>query len=62
VDRATPPLAAASWTARSYLGLPGLVPGAPADAVVYAEDPRTDLAQLDHPVTVVLRGAVASGG
>jgi imidazolonepropionase-like amidohydrolase len=32
-------LGAASWTARSYLGLPGLVPGAPADAVVYDEDP-----------------------
>ncbi|MBB4907883.1 amidohydrolase family protein [Actinophytocola algeriensis] len=28
-------LAAASWSAREYLGLPGLVPGAPADAVVY---------------------------
>jgi imidazolonepropionase-like amidohydrolase len=54
-------LAAASWTARAYLGLAGLVPGAPADAVVYAEDPRTDLAQLDHPVAVVLRGALASG-
>ena len=31
-------LAAASWTARAYLGLPGLAVGAPADAVVY---PRT---------------------
>jgi imidazolonepropionase-like amidohydrolase len=26
-------LAAGSWAARTYLGLPGLVPGAPADAV-----------------------------
>ncbi|HEX3792334.1 MAG TPA: amidohydrolase family protein [Pseudonocardiaceae bacterium] len=49
-------LAAASWTARDYLGLPGLVPGAPADAVVYAEDPRPDLDQLAHPLAVVLRG------
>ncbi|TCO43778.1 amidohydrolase family protein [Actinocrispum wychmicini] len=49
-------LAAASWAAREYLGLPGLVPGAPADAVVYAEDPRTDLSQLAHPLAVVLRG------
>jgi imidazolonepropionase-like amidohydrolase len=49
-------IAAASWAARAYLGLPGLVDGAPADAVVYAEDPRTALAQLDHPVAVVLRG------
>jgi imidazolonepropionase-like amidohydrolase len=49
-------LAAASWHARSYLGLPGLEPGAPADAVVYAEDPRADLDQLAHPIAVVLRG------
>jgi imidazolonepropionase-like amidohydrolase len=49
-------LAAASWDARSYLGLPGLVAGAPADAVVYAEDPRSDLDQLAHPIAVVLRG------
>jgi imidazolonepropionase-like amidohydrolase len=49
-------LAAGSWAARSYLGLPGLVAGAPADAVVYAADPRTDLAQLDHPAAVILRG------
>ena len=49
-------LAAASWTARDYLGLPGLEPNAPADAVVYANDPRTDLDQLAHPLAVVLRG------
>jgi imidazolonepropionase-like amidohydrolase len=49
-------LAAASWSARAYLGLPGLEPGAPADAVVYAEDPRTDLGQLTEPVAVILRG------
>ena len=49
-------LAAGSWAARSYLGLPGLAVGAPADAVVYAEDPRADLDQLDHPAAVILRG------
>lgn len=49
-------LAAASWTARRYLGLPGLEPGAPADAVVYESDPRADLDQLAHPVAVILRG------
>ena len=49
-------LAAASWSARAYLGLPGLEPGAPADAVVYAADPRKDLAQLDAPLAVILRG------
>jgi imidazolonepropionase-like amidohydrolase len=49
-------IAAASWRAREYLGLPGLTPGAPADAVVYDIDPRTDLAQLDSPRAVILRG------
>jgi len=49
-------LAAASWTARTWLGLPGLVPGAPADAVLYDRDPRTDLSVLDTPTAVVLRG------
>jgi imidazolonepropionase-like amidohydrolase len=49
-------LAAGSWAARAYLGLPGLVPGAPADAVVYDTDPRADLRQLNHPRAVILRG------
>lgn len=49
-------LAAASWGARGYLGLPGLEPGAPADAVVYAGDPRADLGQLSEPLAVILRG------
>ncbi len=49
-------LAAASWAARSYLGMPGLEPGAPADAVIYDSDPRADLGQLDTPRAVVLRG------
>ncbi|HEX2774572.1 MAG TPA: amidohydrolase family protein, partial [Micromonosporaceae bacterium] len=51
-------LAAASWTARAYLGLAGLAQGAPADAVVYDEDPRIDLRQLDAPRAVILRGRV----
>ncbi len=49
-------LAAASWAARSYLGWAGLEPGAPADAVVYDADPRSDLSQLASPVAVILRG------
>jgi imidazolonepropionase-like amidohydrolase len=49
-------IGAASWTARSYLGLPGLVDGAPADAVVFEADPRTDLSQLDKPQAVIVRG------
>jgi imidazolonepropionase-like amidohydrolase len=52
-------LAAASWTARSYLGLAGLADGAPADAVVFDTDPRTDLGQLDTPRAVIVRGRVA---
>ena len=49
-------IAAGSWAARAYLGLPGLAGGAPADAVVYDADPRTDLGQLDHPRAIILRG------
>jgi imidazolonepropionase-like amidohydrolase len=49
-------IAAASWTARAYLGLPGLSDGAPADAVVFDADPRTDLNQLDRPRAVIARG------
>ena len=47
---------AASWVAREFLGLAGLVDGAPADAVVYARDPRAHLGELDHPLAVILRG------
>ncbi|WP_412102673.1 hypothetical protein [Plantactinospora sp. KLBMP9567] len=49
-------LGGASWTARDHLGLPGLVPGAPADAVVYPDDPRQHLDRPDRPGAVVLRG------
>jgi imidazolonepropionase-like amidohydrolase len=51
-------LAAGSWDARDFLGLPGLVEGAPADLVVYADDPRADLATLAAPTRIVLRGRV----
>ena len=49
-------LATASWTARRYLGIAGLTPGAPADAVVFDADPRSDLSQLDTPRAVIFRG------
>lgn len=49
-------LGAGSWVARRYLGLEGLVEGAPADAVVYDLDPRFDLEELRRPRAVVLRG------
>lgn len=58
---ATEALAAGSWKARTWLGAPAeLVPGAPADLVVYAEDPRTDPAILQHPTRVILRGHVVA--
>ncbi|MEU2351329.1 amidohydrolase family protein [Modestobacter sp. NPDC049651] len=51
-------LAAASWSAREWLGLPGIEEGAPADLVVYAADPRTDLDTLQRPQRMVLRGRI----
>jgi imidazolonepropionase-like amidohydrolase len=51
-------IAQASWRGRQWLGLPGLTEGAPADLVVYAEDPRTDLATILSPQRIILRGSV----
>ena len=51
-------LAAASWAARRWLGLPCIEEGAPADVVVYDTDPRADLDTLQRPQRMVLRGAV----
>jgi imidazolonepropionase-like amidohydrolase len=51
-------IAQASWRAREWLGLPGLVEGAPADFVVYDADPRVELGTILAPRHVVLRGAV----
>jgi imidazolonepropionase-like amidohydrolase len=51
-------IGAASWAARSYLGIAGLTEGAPADAVIYDADPRHDLSQLAAPRAVVLRGQI----
>jgi imidazolonepropionase-like amidohydrolase len=53
-------IAQASWRGREWLGLPGLVEGAPADFIVYDTDPRTDLGALHLPVRTVLRGNVVS--
>lgn len=51
-------VAQASWRAREWLGLPGLVEGAPADLVIYDADPRRDLATLMAPQRIVLRGHI----
>jgi imidazolonepropionase-like amidohydrolase len=49
-------LAAASWAARDWLGVPGLVPGAPADLLVTRTDPRLDPDALRDPELLLLRG------
>jgi imidazolonepropionase-like amidohydrolase len=51
-------LAAASWGARDWLGLPCIEEGAPADLVVYDADPRADLDTLQRPQLMVLRGRI----
>jgi len=49
-------LGAASWRARAWLGRPAVEVGAPADLIVYRDDPRADVAVLRHPELVLLRG------
>jgi len=49
-------IGAASWAARRYLGLPAIEPGAPADLVAFARDPRTDPGVLAEPSRIVLDG------
>ncbi len=51
-------LGGASWRARDYLGRPALAEGDPADLVVFARDPRRDLAALAAPARIILRGRV----
>jgi imidazolonepropionase-like amidohydrolase len=52
----TDALGAASWTAREWLGRPGLEHGASADLVCYAEDPRSGVDVVNNPDVVILRG------
>lgn len=56
----TEALSAAAWRARAWLGRPGLDEGAPADLVVYAQDPRDDVRALADPRHVILRGRSVS--
>ena len=53
-------LAAGSWDARAYLGLPGIEVGAPADLVVFPDDPRHDLTVLDHPKLILIHGQIVT--
>lgn len=63
VTAGLPPLAAlsaATWSARAWLGRPALEEGAPADLVVYEEDPRADVRALKAPRRIVLNGHVVA--
>jgi imidazolonepropionase-like amidohydrolase len=52
-------LGAASWRAREWLGLDGVLSeGTTADFVVYDRNPLEDLSVLDEPKQIVLRGRV----
>jgi imidazolonepropionase-like amidohydrolase len=51
-------LGAASWGALSFLGLPGLEEGAPANVVAFESDPRGDLAQLRSPARIIASGEI----
>ncbi|MEW1724431.1 amidohydrolase family protein [Streptomyces sp. NPDC093109] len=51
-------LSATTWRARTWLGRPALDEGAPADLVVYDEDPRADVRVLAAPRRIVLNGRV----
>jgi imidazolonepropionase-like amidohydrolase len=52
----TQALAAASWQARSWLGLPLIEEGAPADLVGYRTDPREDPDAVGQPAVILLDG------
>ncbi|PRW62534.1 metal-dependent hydrolase family protein [Actinopolyspora mortivallis] len=51
-------LAAATWSARRWLGFSGVEEGAAADLVGYDSDPRENLEVLRTPKRIVLRGRV----
>lgn len=54
-------VAAATIVARRVLGLPGIEEGAPADMVLWDEDPRSDLGALRRPRVVIADGQVVAG-
>ncbi|MCC2593249.1 amidohydrolase family protein [Tessaracoccus sp. OS52] len=49
-------LEATSWGARTWLGASNLTPGASADLIVCAADPREHLPTLGNPLAKLLRG------
>lgn len=61
LDAGLPPdaaLGAASWAARSFLGLPLIEEGAPADLVAFPRNPLEDPSVLGEPELIVLDGNV----
>ena len=54
-------LGASSWNSRAWLGHPGIEPGAPADLLVFAEDPRQRISVVREPVLIILNGRVVGG-
>ena len=54
----TEALGAAAWSAREWLGRPGLEHGASADLVCFADDPRRGAAVVNNPDLVILRGRI----
>lgn len=54
-------VAFASWRARKFLGVPGIENGASADIVGYSNDPRGDIAVLNSPQHIILRGSLITG-
>lgn len=49
-------LGAASWLGRARLGLPTWEDGAPADLVIYEEDPIADVSVVESPAAVFVDG------
>ena len=54
-------LGAASWNARRWLGHPGIEQGAPADLLVFADDPRVNVSVVRQPLLILLNGRVVGG-
>ncbi len=54
-------LAAASHEARAWLGVPGADVGAPADLLVFDDDPAVDPSVLKRPALIIRAGRVVRG-
>jgi imidazolonepropionase-like amidohydrolase len=54
-------LAAGSWRAREFLGLPAIQEGAPADLVAFDRNPLEDPSVLSLPSLIVLDGVIVRG-